>query len=65
MNYQTLLDTLHEIEQRENRMISRRELNTHFPETMSFADRRLVIQTWQNSYIKRCHNVLRHSLRRK
>lgn len=58
-----LLDKLHEIEQRECRIISRKELNTHFPEDMDYTERRKVIQAWQNSYFARLNHVMKASLK--
>lgn len=54
-----LLYDLHAVEQKQGRMITRKELHSHFPEDMSYADRRKMIQAWQGSYFERFRNIIR------
>lgn len=54
---QTVLQSIHEIEQAECRIIHRKELHKHLPEDMPFEDKKQFIKSWQNTYFARLKNI--------
>jgi hypothetical protein len=55
---QSILQPIHEVEQRLRRMISRKELHRHLPVGLSDDQKRALVRAWQSAYFSRFSNVL-------
>lgn len=58
MDIQSFLQEIHDKEQKERRIIHRKELNLFFNEDMDYELRRKIIKAWQSSYFDRWRNIM-------